>query len=85
LGKIAGRDAHCNPGIMFFLGMGDPEKGTDAQHHSPDFKTNDTSFRGVEIPGKTVDTFFKPVSWNNCLNTVESNNGRVHAVILVKG
>jgi len=44
LWKIAGRDAHCNPGIMFFLGMGDPEKGTDAQHHSPDFKTNDTSF-----------------------------------------
>jgi amidohydrolase len=21
--------------------MGDPEKGTDAQHHSPIFKTND--------------------------------------------
>jgi len=42
-------------------------------------------FRGVEIPGKTVDTFFKPVSRNNCLNAVESYNGRVHAVILVKG
>lgn len=29
------------PGAFFFLGMGDPEKGTDAQHHSPIFKTND--------------------------------------------
>ena len=29
------------PGAFFFLGMGDPEKGTDAQHHSPVFKTND--------------------------------------------
>ena len=30
------------PGVFCFLGMGDPEKGTDAQHHSPDFKTNDS-------------------------------------------
>lgn len=29
------------PGILFFLGMGDPTKGTDAQHHSPDFKVNE--------------------------------------------
>ncbi len=29
------------PGAFFFLGMGDPEKGTDAQHHSPVFRTND--------------------------------------------
>ena len=29
------------PGVLFFLGMGDPVKGTDAQHHSPDFKTNE--------------------------------------------
>lgn len=29
------------PGVFFFLGMGDPEKGTDAQHHSPDFKVNE--------------------------------------------
>jgi amidohydrolase len=30
------------PGVFCFLGMGDPVKGTDAQHHSPDFKTNDS-------------------------------------------
>lgn len=29
------------PGVMFFLGMGDSEKGTDAQHHNPKFRTND--------------------------------------------
>ena len=30
------------PGVLFFLGMGDPSKGTDAQHHSPNFRTNDS-------------------------------------------
>jgi len=29
------------PGAIFFLGMGDPQKGTDAEHHNPTFKTND--------------------------------------------
>lgn len=29
------------PGAIFFLGMGDPQKGTDAEHHNPMFKTYD--------------------------------------------
>ena len=38
------------PGVIFFLGMGDREKGTDAQHHSPGFKTNDA----VLVDGMTL-------------------------------
>lgn len=29
------------PGVIFFLGMADSQKGTDAEHHNPTFKTND--------------------------------------------
>ena len=29
------------PGVIFFLGIADPGKGTDAEHHNPMFKTND--------------------------------------------
>ena len=29
------------PGVIFFLGIADPRKGTDAEHHNPMFKTND--------------------------------------------
>jgi amidohydrolase len=30
------------PGVFFFLGSGDPEKGTTAPHHSPHFNVDDS-------------------------------------------
>ena len=38
------------PGAIFFLGIADPKKGTDAEHHNPMFKTNDEVLkRGVAL------------------------------------
>jgi amidohydrolase len=38
------------PGVFFFLGSGDPEKGTTAPHHSPHFDVDDSVLpRGVGL------------------------------------
>jgi amidohydrolase len=38
------------PGVFFFLGCGNPAKGTDNPHHSPRFNVDDDALStGVEL------------------------------------
>ncbi len=51
------------PGVFCFLGMGDPAKGSDAQHHSPQFQVNEDVLKdGVILLSSFAFHFFQASS-----------------------
>ncbi|MDI9491993.1 MAG: amidohydrolase [Bacillota bacterium] len=48
------------PGFYFFIGMGDPAKGTDAHHHNAKFKVNEEALPiGIEMLMNLVSDYLK--------------------------